>query len=118
MAGNDAPHDALFINKERLKQLQKWAAIAPQSNEEDLYLIRELNNQLNEMVIKVLDPALDSSLENIMPTHYGVNLNGRCASMRDDIVEPWPDPEALTEMAPRSRDGYFVVPVNKHESLK
>ena len=63
MDRNDTPHPALHINTERLKQLQKWAAIAPQSDEEDRYLIQELNNQLKDMVIKVLDPNLDAALE-------------------------------------------------------
>ena len=117
MDRNDTPHPALHIKTERLKQLQKWAAIAPQSDEEDRYLIQELNNQLKDMVIKVLDPNLDAALEAIEPTNYGVDLTSRCAPMREDAVDPWPDPDALLDKAPRVKDGYFVVPVSKHESL-
>lgn len=117
MDRHDIQHPALFVDAERLKQLQKWAAIASQSDDEDRYLIQELNNQLKDMVIKVLDPALDAALSDVTPTHYGVDLTSRCAPMREDIVDPWPDPEALMDKAPRSQDGYFVVPVSKHESL-
>lgn len=110
-------HSALMIDEERLARLQKWAAIASQSPEEDAYLRRELNSQLEEMVVRVLDPALDNALAAVEPATYGVDLSHRCGVMRDDVVEPWPDVDALLDSAPHTQDRYFVVPQNRHEEL-
>lgn len=110
-------HPALHIDEARLRRLQAWAEIAPQSAEEDAYLRRELNSQLVRMVVKVLDPKLDDALAAITPAAYGVDLPPRCAPMREDEVEPWPDADALLDAAPRIRDRYFVVPAGRHGDL-
>lgn len=110
-------YPALAIDTDRLAQLQKWAAIAPQSDEEDLYLLNELNHQLQDMVIKVLDPQLDALIDQVEPTNYGIDIAPSGAKMRDDIVEAWPSPEKLVAQAPRSMDGYFIVPASRHDSL-
>jgi Asp-tRNA(Asn)/Glu-tRNA(Gln) amidotransferase C subunit len=107
----------LYIDAARLKRLQQWAAIASASQEEDDYLRRELNQQLQTMVVKVLDPRLDGALAAVEPATYGVPLPPHCALMREDVVEPWPDAEALLDRAPRVQDRYFVVPASEHEEL-
>ena len=117
MSDSTKKHPALVIDTERLARLQKWAAIAPHSQDEDGYLRHELNSQLDEMVVKVLDGALDSDLAAVDPATYGVDLPPHCGSMRDDIVEPWPDVDALLDSAPHTRHRYFVVPPSKHEEL-
>lgn len=110
-------HPALFISEERLQRLQRWAEIASKSADEDAYLRHELNKQLDEMVVKVLDERLDSRLAEVEPATYGVDLYPWRAPMREDVVEPWPDSDALLACAPRTRGRYFVVPVSLHTEL-
>lgn len=117
MSDDHSVASALNIDENRLRRLQQWAAIASASTEEDAYLRQELNNQLRSMVVKVLDPALDAALAAVEPATYGVPLAPHCAPMRDDVVEPWPDVDALLACAPRVQDRYFVVPASEHEAL-
>lgn len=117
MTDPSAEHPALSIDSDRLARLQRWAAIASNSDEEDAYLRRELNSQLDAMVVRVLDPALDIALAQVEPATYGVELTSHCAPLREDVVEAWPDVDALLDSAPRTQDRYFVVPVKKHQKL-
>ncbi|MBT5872801.1 MAG: hypothetical protein HOH43_05230, partial [Candidatus Latescibacteria bacterium] len=86
MPESSTEHPALSIDSERLARLQRWAAIASNSDEEDAYLCRELNSQLDAMVVRVLDPALDAALEQVEPATYGVELTSHCAPLREDVV--------------------------------
>mgnify|MGYP001175748283 FL=1 len=108
---------ALYIDEERLARLQQWAAIASHSEAEDDYLRRELNSQLDEMVVRVLDPGLDDALSKVTPATYGIELFPHCAPLREDVVEPWPDVDGVLDNAPRTQDRYFVVPVKNHQEL-
>ena len=108
---------ALYIDEERLARLQQWAAIASHSEEEDDYLRRELNSQLDEMVVRVLDPGLDEALSKVTPATYGIDLFPHCAPLREDVVEPWHDVDGLLGNAPRTQDRYFVVPVKNNQEL-
>lgn len=117
MSPSPEASDSLQIDAARLKRLQQWAALASASEEEDAYLQQQLNNQLQAMVVKTLDTALDAELATVEPAMYGVPLASHCAPMRDDVVEPWPDVEGLLACAPRVQDRYFVVPASAHEAL-
>jgi|GEM_PF-202429 len=117
MSSDTTPASALYIDETRLARLQRWAAIASASAEEDGYLRRELNSQLASMVVKVLDPALDAALAAAAPAMYGVPLAPRCAPLRDDRVESYSDADGLLACAPRVQDRYFVVPASEHETL-
>lgn len=117
MSTPEHSHPALRIDEERLQRLLRWAAIGSQSSDEDMALRQALNSQLHEMVVKVLDPRLDPELAEVAPATYGVDADPWRAPMREDVVEAWPDAEALLACAPRTRGRYFVVPLSLHTDL-
>jgi Asp-tRNA(Asn)/Glu-tRNA(Gln) amidotransferase C subunit len=100
---------SLTISPEWFAQLQEWARIAPSA--EDEYIRAQLNRQLSEEVAKLFAAEVD--LSAVTPTTWGLDVQAHAVAMRDDVVQPWPDVDALLDAGPDGRrvvDRYFVVP--------
>jgi aspartyl-tRNA(Asn)/glutamyl-tRNA(Gln) amidotransferase subunit C len=84
------------------------------SAEEAEYLRRELNHQLT--AIDELEAVpLDESIE---PAAHGVPYTPQTSQgPRLDELQPFPEPSEILKGAPKSEDGYFIVPDIPHEDL-
>jgi len=84
------------------------------SAEEAEYLRRELNHQLtaiDELEAVPLD-------KTIGPAAHGVPYTLQTSQgQRADELRPFPEPGEILKGAPKSEDGYFVVPDIPHEDL-
>ncbi len=84
------------------------------SPEEAEYLRQQLNNQLaaiDELEAVPLD-------ESVAPAAHGVPYTAHTSQgTRTDEPQPFDRPGEIVDGAPKSRDGYFVVPDIPHEDL-
>lgn len=84
------------------------------SGEESEYLRRELNLQLaaiDELEAVPLD-------ENVAPAAHGVPYRPETSQgTRADELTPFEDPAEILKGAPKTEDGYFIVPDIPHEDL-
>jgi aspartyl-tRNA(Asn)/glutamyl-tRNA(Gln) amidotransferase subunit C len=101
------------ITAEIFNHMVELAALELNAEEAE-YLRRELNNQLtaiDELEAVPLD-------ENVKPAAHGVPYTPQTSQgTRADEPQPFEDPGQILKGAPKSRDGYFVVPDIPHEDL-
>lgn len=101
------------ISPELFQHLVELAALEL-SPEEAEYLRRELNNQLkaiHELESIPLDP-------NTPIASHGVPYSPDIApALREDVVQPHPNPARLLQTAPETSEGYIVVPEIPHQRV-
>lgn len=101
------------ISAETFEHLVELAALAL-SEEEAVYLRRELNNQLNAIEELAAIP-LD---ENLALTAHGVPYTAAISPvMRADTWQPSENPEEIIRQAPQTDFGLIVVPDIPHTDL-
>jgi aspartyl-tRNA(Asn)/glutamyl-tRNA(Gln) amidotransferase subunit C len=101
------------ISPELFEHLVELAAFAFDAEEAD-YLRGELNKQL-----KAIQQLETVPLErDVPPAMHGVHYTPeRSADLREDVWDPWEDPEGILDQAPQVEDGYIVVPDIPHTKL-
>jgi aspartyl/glutamyl-tRNA(Asn/Gln) amidotransferase C subunit len=102
------------ITPEVFEHLVSLAALEL-SNQEGEYLRRELNNQLkaiHELNAIPLDPDLPLAAHGVP---YSVEIS---APPRQDLLEPFPDPDLILAQAPEVDERLIVVPDIPHTDLK
>lgn len=87
--------DALISRLEKLSRLQL-------NSDEREQIKRDLNNILN-----MIDKLNELDLEQVQPLTH---INDQKPYAREDVVEEMLDKEEAIKRAPKSSDGYFVVP--------
>lgn len=101
------------ITPELFQHLVELAALEL-SPDEAGYLRRELNNQLkaiHELEAIPLDP--DTPIAS-----HGVPYTPAIApALREDVIQPHPDPARLLQIAPETAEGYIVVPEIPHQRV-
>lgn len=106
-AGKTTPE----ITREILDQLIKLAQfdLTPQRKD---YLQRELNKQREalEKIDEAIAEIEAADLDPAMMTHATVFTETNRSPLREDIVRPFEDNEALLDNAPRIKDRHFAVP--------
>ncbi len=101
------------INAETFEHLVELAALAL-SEDEAVYLRRELNNQL-DAIDELAAIPLD---EDLALTAHGVPYTADISpAMRTDDWQPTPNPEKIVEQAPQTNSGFIVVPDIPHTDL-
>lgn len=101
------------ITPELFNHLAELAALELSLDEAE-YLRRELNNQLkaiHELEAIPLDPQTPVALHGVPYTP------ATSPALREDVVQPHPNPARLLETAPETADGYIVVPEIPHQEL-
>lgn len=101
------------INREVFDHLVKLAALELDEQEAE-YLRRELNSQL-----KAIDELAAITVdEGIEIGSHGVPFPAEISPIpREDKLSPFPNPEEIVAQAPKSKDGYFLVPDIPQEEL-
>jgi aspartyl/glutamyl-tRNA(Asn/Gln) amidotransferase C subunit len=101
------------ITRDTFNHMVELAALELDEEEAE-YLRRELNNQL-KAVRELERIPLD---EDTRLTYHGVPYTADISpEAREDRFEPFPNPEDIIAQAPRTEDGYIVVPDIPHEDL-
>lgn len=79
------------------------------------YLLKEMNAQLG-----AIDQLAAIDLDDgVHPAARGVPYPAeRRQALRKDDPEPFADPESINQQAPKTRDGYVVVPDIPHTTLE
>lgn len=101
------------ITPELFNHLAELAALELSLDEAE-YLRRELNNQLkaiHELEAIPLDP------QTPVASHGVPYTPATSPALREDVVQPHPNPARLLETAPETADGYIVVPEIPHQEL-
>lgn len=94
------------LSPETFAHLAELAALQLDAEEAE-YLRQQLNNQLNAIHELEATP-LD---EEIKVTAHGVPFPpGISPALREDIWDPYPNPEEIIGQAPQADDGYIIVP--------
>ena len=79
------------------------------------YLLKELNSQLSA-ICQLENIQLE---EDLYPSSHGVPYPPeRKPDLRADERRPFTDYEAIMDQAPKSKDGFFVVPDIPHTTLE
>ncbi len=102
------------ITPELFNHLVELAALELNPTEAE-YLRRELNNQLkaiHELEAIPLDPNTPIASRGISYTP------SNSPALREDVVQPHPNPSSLLATAPETAEGYIVVPEIPHQDLK
>jgi aspartyl/glutamyl-tRNA(Asn/Gln) amidotransferase C subunit len=101
------------ISIDTFEHLVELAALAL-SEEEAVYLRRELNHQL-DAVDELAAIPLD---EDLALTAHGVPYTATISpAMRTDDWQPTENPEKIVEQAPQTNSGFIVVPDIPHTNL-
>jgi aspartyl/glutamyl-tRNA(Asn/Gln) amidotransferase C subunit len=101
------------ISIETFEHLVELAALAL-SEEEAVYLRRELNHQLNAVEELAAIPLDD----NLALTAHGVPYTAATSpAMRSDEWQPAENPEEIIQQAPQTDFGFIVVPDIPHTDL-
>jgi aspartyl-tRNA(Asn)/glutamyl-tRNA(Gln) amidotransferase subunit C len=102
------------ISPETFDHLVGLAALHLEPSEAE-YLRQQLNNQL-KAIHELEAIPLD---EDIPITSHGVPYtSGTSPAPRDDIWNPYPNPEEVLGQAPQVEDGYIIVPDIPHTNLE
>jgi aspartyl/glutamyl-tRNA(Asn/Gln) amidotransferase C subunit len=101
------------ITPELFTHLVELAALEL-STEEGEYLRQQLNNQLK--AIHELE-AIPLDLATPVASHGVPYTPATSPAMREDLIQPHPNPARLLETAPETADGYLVVPEIPHQDL-
>jgi len=101
------------ISIETFEHLVELAALAL-SDEEAVYLRRELNNQL-DAVDELAAIPLDEDLE--LTAHGVPYTEATSPAMRKDEWLPNEAPQTIIQQAPQSNHGFIVVPDIPHTDL-
>lgn len=101
------------ITREVFEHLVDLAALEL-SEEESVYLLDQLNNQLSSIEELSLIEVEDSVLPAAHGVPYSTELS---AGVRKDVIKKFPFPDDILAGAPEVEDRYFIVPGVKHEDL-
>lgn len=102
------------ITPELFNHLVELAALELNPDEAE-YLRRELNNQLkaiHELEAIPLDQSTPVASRGISYTP------ATSPAIREDVIQPYPNPARLLQSAPETAEGYIVVPEIPREELK
>ena len=90
----------MLVDKEKIKHIAKLSKIELKGSELD---------QLSKQVEQILEyvEQLDEIKENIEPLD---NLTGNYNRLRDDVVADFNNKEQILKNAPKSKDGFILVP--------
>lgn len=102
------------ISPETFAHLVDLAALELTAEEAE-YLRRQLNNQLNAIHELEAIP-LD---EDVAVTSHGVPYTvENSPTPREDVWQPYANPEEILAQAPQAEDGYIIVPDIPHTNLE
>ncbi len=103
-----------LITQETFAHLVDLAALQLDAAEAE-YLRQQLNNQLNAIHELEAIPLDD----DVQVTSHGVPYTPEISSTpREDVWQPYPNPEEILAQAPDVAEGYIVVPEIPHTNLE
>jgi len=90
----------MLVDEEKIKHIAKLSKIELKKGE-----LSELSKQV-EQILEYVE-QLDEIKENIEPLD---NLTGNYNKLRDDVVVDFNNKEQILKNAPKSKDGFILVP--------